>query len=268
MENMEMKLQRYRESIPTREITEAFKTYYETKDKIIRQNLIFRYMPQAKDFAINYGVTTIEPEDLEQIAYETLIKCIDSYNPHTKRAFCNYLMYSINKSIKDYNDEIEKISLTDVELYSSENFEENLINKIGDEELKKIISELLDSYPNQNHAEIFKKLCITECNTITHFCKKEKVSKTLISQAKKSISAYIYLNLPKELQYYPSKIIEKLITDPSLWFLCITSKSIKNGLKNINLKELEYMPFYDPNVNTIYGDINISKEKTKKLEYK
>ena len=191
MENMEMKLQRYRESIPTREITEAFKTYYETKDKIIRQNLIFRYMPQAKDFALNYGVTTIEPEDLEQIAYEALINCVDSYIPDTKRAFSNYLLYSIIRSINIIKDKGQKISLSEIELYSSENFEENLINKIGDEELKKIINKLLDNYPNQNHAEIFKKLCITEYNTITDFCKKEKVSKTLISQAKK-VYQHIY----------------------------------------------------------------------------
>ena len=41
---------------------------------------------------------------------------------------------------------------------------------------------------------------------------------------------------------------------------------MEDELKKFEIKDLEYMTFYDPNVNTIYGDIKISKQK--KLGYK
>ena len=48
MENLEEKLLRYRENIPYKEVQEAFKVFYETRDEKIRENLIMRYMPVTK----------------------------------------------------------------------------------------------------------------------------------------------------------------------------------------------------------------------------
>lgn len=245
---------------------DTFKKYYETKDKRIRKKLIFEYMPKAKELIFNYGVTTIEPDDLEQIAYETLIICIDNYSPYTKEDFLDYLTQNIEKNIKKNNKTMKKISLSNIELCSSENFEENLINKIVEEKLIETLTRLLDDYPNQKHVQIFKRMCLTSCDTIKEFAQKEKLTKTMIEYIRNCVSAYVYSNLYKEFQYYASEIIKRFIENTNIYISAFTPKIIKDELKKFEIKDLEYMTFYDPNVNTIYGDIKISKQK--KLGYK
>ena len=96
MENLEGKLAKYRNEIPYRDAHDAFKVFYETRDAKIRENLIIRYMPIVKKVILNLGITDIEEEDLTQIAYEDLIKCIDSYNPYNKSHFQTYVTARIS----------------------------------------------------------------------------------------------------------------------------------------------------------------------------
>ena len=142
MENLEGLTIKYRDNIPRKEVQEAFKVYYETKDEKIRENLIYRYMPVAKKTILSLEIKDIEEEDLVQLAYEKLINCIDAYNPYSNVYFINYLIARLNcKDYYEYISNSQQISLSSLEIYSNENMEERLISDIIKNEVIKFIND-------------------------------------------------------------------------------------------------------------------------------
>lgn len=103
MMDNEEKLDRYRKNITHKEVTDAFKCYYETKDMKVRENLIYRYMPTVKEAILKYRKLGDEEEDLIQTAYEILINSIDNYNPYENVAFSIYLHAKIRNKMENRN---------------------------------------------------------------------------------------------------------------------------------------------------------------------
>lgn len=157
MENLEEKLLRYRENIPYREVQEAFKVFYETRDEKIRENLIMRYMPVTKRIIEKLEIREIENEDLVQMAYEILIKCIDKYNPYNKTLFSIYLVTIIKHNFSDSTNVKEfDISLTNMEIYSNDDLEKKVIYDIIHNQLFLEFVSLL----SQKNQEVLKLIFV------------------------------------------------------------------------------------------------------------
>lgn len=258
---MDELVKKYRDGIPKEELTEAFKVYYDTKDSKIREQLIYRYMPIVKKVVLNYNITTIEKEDLVQMAYEILIRCIDRYNPYEQCQFSTYLYSTIRIINKRYNKKIqnESISLSNIEIYSNDDLESNVINKIFIKELYGIIEKMLDEYPNNITLNIFKKLYGINSKKLTplEISQELNISKQQISQAKNTMLSYLFLEINSKYQYYPSKNVEKVIYNPYLYKI---SKYAKDRFKELNIDELEYLIFYD-DCNSIENSHELVKRK-------
>ena len=165
MENLEGKLAKYRNEIPYRDAHDAFKVFYETRDAKIRENLIIRYMPIVKKVILNLGITDIEEEDLTQIAYEDLIKCIDSYNPYNKSHFQTYVTARISwKYYYQSTPRHKDISLTSLEIYSNEDLEEKIINDITKSEIMSILEEIIPKLSDKQRKVLNDFMNIDECN--------------------------------------------------------------------------------------------------------
>lgn len=261
MESLDIKIEKYRNNIKVRELTDARKTYFDTKDKKIRENLIFKYMPKIKKIISNSENITIEKEDLEQIAYEVLINCIDNYNPYRKEDFSYYLDRRVYLIIKKYSAESKRIDLLDVESnLSNDDTEDYIINKIFNEELINIIETIVENYPYKKHSEIFKKIHGINCEIIekAELARKLNVTYQYIEEIDRKLLLHIYLNLPKEIRYYPSKKLEKIITNPGPRYLHRFSKKLKTKLEQININEMEYITF-DSSYITTNNDNSIKK---------
>jgi len=158
MDILEQYIMRYRENIPNKEVRDLFSVFYETRDEKIRENLIYRYMSMAKRIILSIGITSIEEEDLEQMAYEYLIQCLDKYNPNLKTDFNGYLYrYIYNKCLKYIRySEKGNISLTDLDVFSNECLEEKIINQIEKNELLEYIYLFLEKSSAKKRVEVFK----------------------------------------------------------------------------------------------------------------
>lgn len=238
-------IEKYRKNIPAFEEIEAFKVYYATKDSKIREKLIFRYMPIARRLVLNYNITTVEEEDLIQMSYEALMHCINIYNPYGKISFYLCLYYKIKRMCKKYmTNGYDNVSLSNIEIYSNEDLESSVIDKIFIKELYGIIEKMLDEYPNNITLNIFKKLYGINSKKLTplEISQELNISKQQISQAKNTMLSYLFLEINSKYQYYPSKNVEKVIYNPNLYKI---SKYAKDRFKELNIDELEYLIFYD-----------------------
>ena len=248
MGNLEEKLERYSKNISLREVSDAFKVYYETRDLRIREQLIYRYMPIAKKIILSFGITSAEEEDLEQMSYERLICSIDRYNPYWSTPFSVYLHSKMNQLCKFNNneDEQEIISMSDVDIYSNDNLEDNIIEKEVTQEIIVKLKKLFEEYPNYRAKVIFKKIygMDYEKTTTRQLAKRENISQTALLQKKNRILLYLFLNLPESYQYYPSKIIENMIESSKQSWLLLLSKETKKKIENLNLNNMDHFIFY------------------------
>ena len=242
-------VQKYRNGIPKAELTEAFKIYYDTKDLKIREQIIYRYMPLVKKMVLNFNITSIEEEDLVQMAYEILIKCVDKYNPYSKVHFYILLHQRISQinTMYNTNNKKENISLSNIDIYSNEDLESNIESKITTDELFDIIKDILDKYPNKNISDIFKKLYGIDSKIMTpvEINKELNISQQRISQVKNIILLHLFLKLSENYNYYPSKEIQKFLYDFSPYWTAQLPKETLVELKEISLYELDYLEFYD-----------------------
>ena len=213
MENLEEKLLRYRENIPYKEVQEAFKVFYETRDEKIRENLIMRYMPVTKRIIERFEIREIEEEDLIQMAYEDLIHCIDIYNPYDKLLFYVYFEYRLFTKYR-YIKEVKPLQLSTLEVYSNENVEDQIIDSEYKKELILLIDKLLANYHYQKHVEVFKMLYGLNGNLITkrkEVAKKFDISPEMVRQINNKILIYLYKELTKISPLLPSKKIKDIM---------------------------------------------------------
>ena len=246
---MDELVKKYRDGIPKEELTEAFKVYYDTKDSKIREQLIYRYMPIVKKVVLNYNITTIEKEDLVQMAYEILIRCIDRYNQYEQCQFSTYLYSTIRIINKRYNKKIqnESISLSNIEIYSNDDLESNVINKIDNQQLLSAIKKILNEYPNKKSLKIFKMIFGIDCEILqpAQIVEKENISKQRISEIKYTILMNIFISLNSRYRYYPSELLEKIITDTSANWVIRLPDQVLNQFSELIFNELDYLTIYE-----------------------
>jgi RNA polymerase sigma-B factor len=77
-------------------------TYYETGDLALREELVERFLPFARDLAGRYSYMDEPFEDLLQVAYMGLIKAIDRYEPQRGAKFTSYAAPTILGELKRY----------------------------------------------------------------------------------------------------------------------------------------------------------------------
>lgn len=246
MENLDEKLKRYRESIPYKEVQEAFKVFYETRDEKIRENLILRYMPALENKALILETELVEREDILQDLYEILIKAIDRYNPNNKSLFSRYLNTCIERYIETIKSKKNpNVSLTNLEIIANDNVEEKIINKMYKEYIFGLINDYLNNSPSKRYSNIFKKIYGINCTDYSeNIAKLEGVKHQFISAIKVKILIEIYLMLVKEDKYYPSEFIYQLLTNYNVGIVSSLSKAKKDTIYNLDFTTMEYFPFY------------------------
>ena len=249
MENLDEKLKRYRESIPYKEVQEAFKVFYETRDEKIRENLILRYMMALENKALILETELVEREDILQDLYEILINAIDRYNPNNKSLFSRYLNTCIERYIETIKSKKNpNVSLTNLEIIANENVEENIINKVYKEYIFALINSYLNNNSSKKYSNIFKRIYGINCTdyneNIANIVKLEGVKRQFISAIKVKILIEIYLMLVKEDKYYPSEFIYQLLTNYNVGIVSSLSKAKKDTIYNLDFTTMEYFPFY------------------------
>ena len=158
MENIEIKIEKYRTNINEKSITDAFKVYYETQDRKIRENLIYKYIPKIKK-KISDIKTNEDKEDIEQMVYEVLINCIDKYNPNKTEKFAGFLKRKIQIELEKDSTKLERLSISDIETELFNEKRENYItNNTDKKQLINKIKTILKKYPYKEYLKIFKQI--------------------------------------------------------------------------------------------------------------
>lgn len=209
MENLEEKLLRYRENIPYREVQEAFKVFYETRDEKIRENLIMRYMPIVKRIIENFEIKEIEEEDLVQMAYEDLIHYIDSYNPYERSVFSSVIRSYLNSKYSHrFSNNLENISLNNLEIYSNSSVEDEVIYQITEEELMNLINKLLNTCKGKSNVEVLKLLYGLDGKILSkgEIANLRNITLQRVSQCENYALKYLYRALENKYSFIPSKL--------------------------------------------------------------
>jgi RNA polymerase sigma-B factor len=76
--------------------------YADSRDPVLREALIERFMPLARSLAWRYAGTNEPMEDLVQVASEGLVKAIDRYDPVRANAFSSYATPVILGNLRHY----------------------------------------------------------------------------------------------------------------------------------------------------------------------
>jgi len=76
--------------------------YARTRDPLLRERLVERFLPLARSLAWRYGSTSEPIDDLIQVATEGLIKAIDRYDPERVNAFSSYATPVILGGLRHY----------------------------------------------------------------------------------------------------------------------------------------------------------------------
>ena len=77
-----------------------FRAYHDAGDPRARDALTTRFMPLARSVARRYRGSTVPLEDLEQIAYMTLVRAIDRFDHRRGTAFSSYVVPCISGELK------------------------------------------------------------------------------------------------------------------------------------------------------------------------
>ncbi len=78
------------------------RAYYDSGDLALREELVQRFLPFARDLAGRYSYMDEPFEDLLQVAYMGLIKAIDRYEPQRGSKFTSYAAPTILGELKRY----------------------------------------------------------------------------------------------------------------------------------------------------------------------
>ncbi|MBY5161344.1 sigma-70 family RNA polymerase sigma factor [Salsipaludibacter albus] len=79
---------------------DAFRTWQETRDPAIRDELVMRHLGLAHAMAHRYASRGMDPEDLRQVAVVGLIKAIDRFDPDHGTAFSSFAVPTILGEVK------------------------------------------------------------------------------------------------------------------------------------------------------------------------
>ena len=249
MDNLQAKLIKYQKSISLREITDALKVYHETGDLKVRQNIIYRYMPLVKKQVLSFNIIGVESEDLEQMAYLALIRCVDKFNPYGKRSFTACIFSAISSINEKFNsfEETVNLSLTNLDIYSNDILEISIVDNISKEKMVNQIIQLLEEYPNQRSAKMFKLFYGINSTEMDFYdiTDQERVSHQYFYDEVTKILLYLFLKLNSDYGYYPSKKIEKFLFDNKLLLSGHRlPKEYLDELKKVSLDELDYLVLY------------------------
>ena len=126
----------------------------------LREELMVLYMPMAERIVLNLGITSIDKEDLTQLAYEALILLLDELIDYKK--FSPYLHRKIEVNVKAFKNDYEPVAspISEVEIQSNLDVEEYVVDKLYTKQLYKKIHEKLETYnkgKSQRNIELFKK---------------------------------------------------------------------------------------------------------------
>ena len=248
MDVLSNKQQEYSNGIPYRNVSDAIETYYYTRDQRIRNQLFYRYMPRVKKQILRYDITFIEKEDLEQIACEYLLKCIDQYDPSFNYSFSIYLYNFIDRTVKELVKDHENqssISLSDVDIYSNSNLEDRFLAEITSNEVLIEFKKYLENHSEEKATDIVKKIYGIDCEPvgIRDIAKEDGTTASNIHQIKNRFLLYFYFCLPKSHQYYPSKALEKIFVNYTSSAGDLSRKS-KTIINHLNLKKMASFMFY------------------------
>ena len=222
--------------------------YAKTRDINTRNELINYYMPACVRVVDKYANEN-NREDLLQTAYEALIKKIDQYdensNTHISLCITNALEYAIEKEIAKEN-KINKVSMTDLDIYSNSNLEEKIADKSYVEYLNNQIKEFLDNNSSYNYIEIFKKLYGVDYKKSTpkEIKKETGLSKQYISLCKIRTLMKIYMLLVKENEYALSEKLEDVLFRNKTLVERTLSKNDAIEIYKLNKKELPDFVYY------------------------
>jgi RNA polymerase sigma-B factor len=81
---------------------ELLRSYNEGGDVTLREELVLRFLPFARDLAGRYSYTDEPFEDLLQVAYVGLIKAVDRFEPQRGSKFTSYAAPTILGELKRY----------------------------------------------------------------------------------------------------------------------------------------------------------------------
>jgi RNA polymerase sigma-B factor len=79
---------------------QMFATYHATGDVLVREELVRRFLPLARDLALRYTYTDEPFDDLLQVASLGLIKAIDRFEPERGSKFTSYAAPTILGELK------------------------------------------------------------------------------------------------------------------------------------------------------------------------
>jgi RNA polymerase sigma-B factor len=86
----------------------AFVTYARTRDLLLREQLIVRYVGLASYLARRFRPTGDQMDDLIQVAVVGLIKAIDRFDPERGASFTSYAVPTILGEIRHYYRDVEQ----------------------------------------------------------------------------------------------------------------------------------------------------------------
>lgn len=79
-----------------------FARYHATRDSVVREQLIERFLPLARSIALRFSTRRDTLEDLLQVATIGLINAVDRFDPGRGVAFSTYAVPTISGEIKRY----------------------------------------------------------------------------------------------------------------------------------------------------------------------
>ena len=123
----------------------------------LREELIIQYMPMAERIVLNLGITSIDKEDLTQLAYEALILLLDELIDY--KNFSPYLHHKIEANVKAFKNDYEPVAspISEVDIYSNSDVEECVISELSMQYLINLINTILGELKCKKSVEIFKR---------------------------------------------------------------------------------------------------------------
>lgn len=197
------------EELSKNEIEDKMKLYYLTRDSILREQIIISSLKYVNELIKNvefgnYG----EREDVESLAYEVLIRCVERFDPNKGESFFNYLSSAVYKSIhlKALPDDTKYRAYLDIKreiekregLLPGDNLE--ILDEIVNEMVNRNILRLkeLESFKNRIniiHASSYE-------NLEDEYTSNDDVENIVINEDIKRIIMDIISTLLPELQRY------------------------------------------------------------------
>ena len=77
-------------------------TYFTTKDSVIRDELLERYLPLCRSVASKFSGRGVERDDLEQVAAIALLNALERFDPTLGFRFTSFAVPTLTGAIRNH----------------------------------------------------------------------------------------------------------------------------------------------------------------------